>query len=635
MDSEQSPSPARTPVTNPVTVTDSAPMPRRVSRRSTIIGTIVALLIAGGLGWLAWDLTHPEPGATAGAGGGAGRPGAGPGGGGPGGGGRAGGGPGGRGAATTVGVAVAEKVDIPVVMESLGTVVPQATVRVRPQVSGVLQQLLFKEGQVVRKGELLATIDPRQFENALQTAIGQRQRDEAQLENAKVTLERFRTLLQQDSIARQEVDTQAALVKQLEGTGEVARANEGTARLNLSYTRIVAPIAGRVGLRTVDVGNVVSPGDANGVAVITQLAPIDVEFTVPQDQAPDLQQRSGAVMEVRALDRTRANVLDVGVFASLDNQVDTQTGTVRAKARFDNAKQALFPNQFVNIRLMVRTLKDAIVVPVAALRRGNEGDHVFVLNADRTVSQRPVKAGQATVDRVQIASGLQLGEQVVTEGADRLKDGARVTLPGDAPRGAGEGGGRRRQGASAPGAATRSAPEAGLQSPAAGAVTALADSGSRPGAAAGATAPRAGASGLAAPVPREAGSTPRDAATPRESGATPRDAGATPRDAGATPRVAASGSAAAAARPASAQGTASPAGGPTPEQRKRFLESAADNPEQLERRKGLLDRIDKGDPAALERWNRIMERRREGGDGGGGGVGEGGPRGPRGPAPAQ
>ena len=648
MDPEKSPSPVTTPATTPITVTASAPMPRRVSRRSTIIGAIVALLIAGGLGWLAWDLTHPVPGATAGAGGGAGRQGAGPGGGGPGGGGRAGGGPGGRGAATTVGVAVAEKIDIPIVMESLGTVVPQATVRVRPQVSGVLQQLLFKEGQLVRKGELLATIDPRQFENALQTAIGQRQRDEAQLENAKVTLERFRTLLQQDSIARQEVDTQAALVKQLEGTGVIARANEGTARLNLSYTRIVAPIAGRVGLRTVDVGNVVSPGDASGVAVITQLAPIDVEFTVPQDQAPDLQQRSGAFMEARALDRTRANVLDVGVFASLDNQVDTQTGTVRAKARFDNAKQELFPNQFVNIRLMVRTLKDAIVVPVAALRRGNNGDHVFVLNADRTVSQRPVKAGQSTVDRVQIASGLQVGEQVVTEGADRLKDGARVTLPGDAPRGAGEGGGgRRRRGASAPADGTRSAPEAGVQSPAGGAVTAPADAGARPNAAVGATAPRGGASAPGAPAPREGGATPREGgATPREGGATPRESGATPREAGATPRIGAAGSAAAAARPAPTQGAAKPGAGPTQEQRKRFLESAADNPEQLERRKALLERIDKGDPAALERWNRMMERRREAGDGGGGGGGageggprgpraEGGPRGPRGPAPAQ
>ena len=429
----------------------SAAMPRRVSRRATLIGGAIALLVVAGVGWLAWDLTHPAPDAGAAGAGTAGRQGGAPGGGAA----RPGGGPGGRGApATTVGIATAEKLDIPVVLESLGTVIPQASVRVRPQVSGVLQQLLFKEGQIVKKGELLATIDPRQFEMSLQQAMGQRQRDEAQLENARVTLSRFSTLLQQDSIARQEVDTQAALVKQLEGTVMIDRANEGTARLNLSYTRIVAPIAGRVGLRTVDVGNVVNPGDVNGVALLTQLAPIDVEFTVPQDQVPDLQQRSGAFMEARALDRTRANVLDVGVFASLDNQVDTQTGTVRAKARFNNTRMALFPSQFVNLQLMVRTIAGAVVVPVSALRHGNEGDFVFVLNQDRTVTQRPVKAGQATVDKVQIVTGLQLGERVVTEGADRLKDGARVTLPGDAPRGAGEGagsgGGRRRPNASAP-----------------------------------------------------------------------------------------------------------------------------------------------------------------------------------------
>jgi len=352
--------------------------------------------------------------------------------------------------ASTVGVATAKLASIPVTLEALGTVTPQASVKVRPQVSGVLDKVLFKEGQKVRTGDLLATLDARPFELALQQASGQRQRDEAQLDSARVTLQRFKTLLTQDSIARQEVDTQAALVKQLEGTVAIDKANEGVARLNLSYTRITAPISGRVGLRTVDVGNVVSSSDANGIALITQITPIDVVFAVPQDQAGALQQSAaaGTAMAVAALDRTRSATLDTGVFASLDNQVDTTTGTVKAKARFANAALALFPNQFVNVRLQLATIDNAVVVPVTALRHGNDGDYVYVLNAaERTVSLRPVQRGQATADSIQITSGLKAGEQVITEGADRLKDGASVTLPGDAPGGgAGRGaGGKKRQ----------------------------------------------------------------------------------------------------------------------------------------------------------------------------------------------
>jgi multidrug efflux system membrane fusion protein len=402
---------------------------RSPSRRTSIIGSVVALIILGGLGWLAWHLTHSEAasGATRPGGGGRGAP------------------------ATTVGVATAERADIPVVLEALGTVIPAATVTVRPQVSGVLQQVLFREGQMVRAGQLLATIDPRQFEMSLMQASGQRQRDEAQLDSAKVTLQRFRTLLEQDSIARQEVDTQAALVKQLEGTVVGDRAAEGTARLNLGYSRIVAPISGRVGLRVVDVGNVVGANDANGIVVITQVSPIDVQFAVPQDQVPEVQARviEGAVLPVTALDRTRANTLDAGRFSTLDNQIDTQTGTVRAKARFDNAKFALFPNQFVNVRLLLRTIQGGVMVPVTALRHGSNGDFVYVLNtAERTAALRPVTRGQATVDKVEITSGLQVGEKVITEGADRLKDGAKVILPGDKPALAGAGGkGRGRRGA--------------------------------------------------------------------------------------------------------------------------------------------------------------------------------------------
>jgi multidrug efflux system membrane fusion protein len=425
------------------------PPRRRISRRASFIGSLVAIAVVLGVGWLAWELTHPEPVAVAGAdragarGGAESAASAASG--------ARGGVPGGRaarGSATTVGIAAAERADIPIVIDALGTVVPHATARVRPQVSGVLQQVLYKEGQAVRQGDVLAVIDPRQFEMAVRQAEGQRMRDEAQLQAARVTLQRFRTLLQQDSIARQEVDTQAALVQQLEAAIVIAKANEGTARLNLGYTRIVAPISGRVGLRTVDVGNVVGPSDTNGVAVITQLSPIDVEFAIPQDLAPELQRNARAFMEAKALDRTRSTVLDTGVFASLDNQVDTQTGTVRAKARFNNAREVLFPNQFVNVQLQVRTIRDAVVVPVTALRHGPEGEYVFVLKDDRTVSLRPVKRGQATVDKVQIASGLAIGERVVTEGADRLRDGSRVLLPGDT---SGAGGGGRRGGRDAAG----------------------------------------------------------------------------------------------------------------------------------------------------------------------------------------
>ena len=234
------------------------------------------------------------------------------------------------------------------------------------------------------------------------------------------------------------MDTQAALVKQLEGTVVADRAAEGTARINLGYSRIVAPISGKLGLRVVDVGNVVTANDVNGIVVITQISPIDVQFTVPQDQVPEVQRRvnAGAVLPVAALDRTRTNTLDTGRFSTLDNQIDIQTGTVRAKARFANAKLALFPNQFVNVRLLLRTIQGGVVIPVTALRHGSQGAFVYVLNVgEHKALLRPVTRGQATLDKVEITMGLQVGEKVITEGADRLKDGARVTLPGDRPPG--------------------------------------------------------------------------------------------------------------------------------------------------------------------------------------------------------
>jgi multidrug efflux system membrane fusion protein len=391
-------------------------------RSRKILGSVIAVAVMATLGGLAWYLTHQPAGDPAASAPGAGGPGPG----GPGGGG------GRRSVATTVGVATAEKADIPVTLEALGTVTAAATTTVRPQVSGILQSVLFKEGQMVKAGQVLAQIDPRQFEMALLQASGQRQRDEAQLENAKLTLNRYRTLLGQDSIARQDVDTQAALVKQLEGTVMTDRAAEGMAKLNLGYTKVIAPISGRVGLRVVDIGNLVGSSDTNGIALITQLSPIDVEFSIPQDTVPGVMERvnDGAALPALALDRSRTNTLDSGKFSAMDNQVDVQTGTVKAKARFANAKSALFPSQFVNVRLELRTIKDAIMVPVTAVRHGTSGDFVYVVKADKTVTVRKVTRGQATVDKVQIASGLELGEQVITEGGDRLKEGAKVTLPG-------------------------------------------------------------------------------------------------------------------------------------------------------------------------------------------------------------
>jgi membrane fusion protein, multidrug efflux system len=386
---------------------------------------LLAMLLVAALAW--WLVNRPSPPAVNGQA----MIGPGPGGGPPGdpGGGR-------RGPPTTVAIAAALTADMPVNVDALGTVTSVATVTVRPQVSGVLQQVLFREGQTVKAGDVIAVIDPQPFRIALMQAEGNRRNQEAQLANASLTLTRFRTLQQQDSIATQDVDTQAALVKQLEGTLLASRAAEDTARLNLKYTRVTAPVSGRLGLRKVDAGNTVSTTDTDGLAVITQLSPIDVEFSVPQDLVPEIQDRlrEGAKLPVSAFDRSRTRRLAGGEFATLDNQIDTTTGTIRAKARFANAEGTLFPNQFVNVQMLLRTLPASVVVPVTAVRQGAEGDFVYVLQDDRSVLLRKVKRGETDGERVVIRSGLKAGERVVTEGADRLKDGARVQLA-DADKG--------------------------------------------------------------------------------------------------------------------------------------------------------------------------------------------------------
>jgi multidrug efflux system membrane fusion protein len=334
---------------------------------------------------------------------------------------------------TTVGVGTVKQADVPVTIEALGTVTPPATVTVSPQVAGVLTQIPFREGQLVRAGDLLAVIDPRPFVMAQTQADGVLLRDQAQLANARIQADRDRTLLKQDSIAEQDVETQVALVKQLEGTVKTDEAALAAAKLNVEWSRITAPVSGRTGLRQVDVGNYVTAGNTTGVVVITEVNPIDVEFTVSQDDVPRIQKRiaTGAELGATAFDRTRTTTLAQGTFSTLDNQIDVNTGTVKAKARFANDSGALFPSQFVNLSLLLDTVKGAVVAPAAAVRNGANGDFVYVLNSNRTVSVRAVKRGQASGDQVAITAGLKVGEQVITEGGDRLTDGAPVQLTSD------------------------------------------------------------------------------------------------------------------------------------------------------------------------------------------------------------
>jgi multidrug efflux system membrane fusion protein len=336
----------------------------------------------------------------------------------------------------TVGVAPATLVDVPVLLSAIGTVQPVVVATVRPQLAGTLFSINFREGQKVTKGQLLAQIDPRPYRLALSQAEGTLARDRAQLAAARADLTRYQLLLQQDSIARQQVDTQAATVHQLEGTVASDEAEVGTARLNLEYTSISAPVSGKVGLRQADIGNYLTPADTNGIVVITQTAPIDVSFALPQDQLPTVQQslHSQADLPVTARDKGDTLVLGRGVFLTFDNQIDTTTGTVRAKARFPNADDRLFPNQFVNVSLLINTLSQAVTVPVTAVRHGAQGDFVFLLKPDNTAQLSMVKTGPSDSGRTVILSGVKAGDTVITEGADRLEDGAKVTLPGKAGR---------------------------------------------------------------------------------------------------------------------------------------------------------------------------------------------------------
>lgn len=342
----------------------------------------------------------------------------------------------GGGAATPVGIATAAKGEIPVIVRGLGTVTPLNTVNVKTQITGQLIKVEFKEGQMVKQGDLLAVVDPRPYDVALQQAIGQQQKDEALLKNAQVDLERYKKLVAQDSIARQQLDTQQSLVRQYEAALVIDQAQVDAAKLNVTYTKIIAPLTGRIGLRMVDQGNYVTMGDATSICLIIQVQPISVIFTIPEDTLPQVRQRlkTGAALEVRVLDRAGKTELGAGKLDTLDNVIDVTTGMVKLRAIFDNKDDTLFPNQFVNVRLLVDTVKDATIVPVAAIQRGQPGIFVYLVKPDDTVEIRVVELGVTDGEKVQITSGLQVGDQVVIDGTDRLRDGAKIRKPTGNPR---------------------------------------------------------------------------------------------------------------------------------------------------------------------------------------------------------
>ena len=412
------------------------PPPSR--RQRFIVYTIVIVVIAA-LGFGAWDLwgrgsAGTTSGAEAGKGKAAGKAGGGgfAGGAGGGRGGRPGGGDPNR--AQPVTVATAKVGDVNIVQTALGTATALRTVTVKPRVDGQLQSVNFNEGQLVKQNEVIAQIDPVPFQVALSQAEGQLARDAAQLNNARLDLARYQSLLKEDSIAAQQVDQQAAQVRTLEGTVKIDQAQVDNAKLQLSYTRITAPIPGRTGLRQVDAGNIVRSADANGIAVITQVDPITVVFTIPQDALPRVltQLKATQKPEVEAWDRDGKTLLTKGRLITADNQIDVTTGTVKLKAEFPNGDGKLFPNQFVNVRMVVDVRRGVIVVPTAAVQRGASGAVVYVVKEDNTVTLRNVQAGPTEGQVTAIESGLQQGERVITDGIDRVREGAKVevTEPG-------------------------------------------------------------------------------------------------------------------------------------------------------------------------------------------------------------
>ena len=394
---------------------------QKASTSKSIISYAILLIILILVGWGIWHLTHkstsPTQATTKDKSGGKGNHQS-----------------GGNGGATVVGIAKVQQQNVASSIQALGTVTSSNTVVVHPQISGVLMNVSFKEGSFVRKGQVLAQIDDRAAKVGLLQSQGQLLKDQALLTNAKLDLQRYAQLWKQDSIAKQQYDTQASLVKQYEGVVKTDQADVDNAQLQLSYTRVTAPVDGRIGLRQVDVGNMVNTSDVNGIANITQLKNISVVFAVPEQyltQLMHIMDDPQQVIPIEAWDRQNTQKLADGKLLALDNQVNTATGTINIKATFNNLNQHLFPNQFVNIHMQLGTISNALLVPTVALQLGANGSFVYKVNADQTVNAVNVKTGAVIGDNTVITEGaIQANDQVVVDGVDKLKDGAKISLGG-------------------------------------------------------------------------------------------------------------------------------------------------------------------------------------------------------------